>query len=281
METVVESQPQQTQPETPQAPAAPVAQSEEPSAQPEKEAGIEGAGKEAEAEESPQRRESRRQRQLNRLRERAIAAETELKLLREERAKVQQQPQEAPGGDEPKREKYGSYEEFIEARATWRAEQAAEAKARKILEDSRKSSEDERAKQSHDKALREWNSRIETARDEIEDFDEVTSSSESVLTRAMSDAIVESPQGARIAYYLAKNPAEAERISKLSGSRQAAEIVRLEEKVSQPAKQPSKAPSPINPVGTKGAEVTKDPSSMSDAEYDAWRKKRRAAKGLT
>jgi hypothetical protein len=266
LEAVVEQQ--QTQAETADT-AAPVVQSEETSAQPEQQAGTEGTEKKVETEETPQRRESRRQRQLNRERERRIAAETELRLLREARQE-RQQPQQ-PVDDAPKREQFDTYEEYLRADARYIAAKEAKETARKEAENLRRERESERSKETQSKQLQEWNAKIEKARDAVEDFDEVCAESDAVITPPMASAIQESDQGALIAYYLAKNPDEAERISKLSPSRQAAAIVTLEDKVAKPAKKPSKAPAPINPVGTK-VEVGKDPAKMSQAEYNEWRR---------
>ena len=275
MEQVVQETQQAEQPSQ-VATEAPASPSVETSAKPEEQVGQEGTETKVEAEETPQKRESRRQRQLNRERERRIQAETELRLLREQYQARQPKAEEA--SDEPQREKFNSYEEYIEARATWRAEKAAEERARKILEESRKEETESRDKQSQEAKVREWNAKLDKARDEIEDFEEVCADSEAPVTKPMSDAILESDKGPLIAYYLAKNPEEAERISKLSPSKQAAAIVNLEDKVSRPVKQPSKAPDPIRPVGQK-AEVGKDPTRMTDEEYSAWRRERKE-KGL-
>lgn len=256
------------QPETPAVP--PASPSDETSAKPEQETGPKGTGSDAENDETPQRRESRRQRQLNRLRERAAAAEAELRILREQQGR-QQQPKDSPASDEPQREQFGSYEEFIEARASWRAEKVAEEKTRKIIEESRTKDERERVSAEREEVTKTWNTQVEKARDEIEDFDEVCAESESIVTAHMSQAILESEQGALIAYHLAKNPAEAERISKLSPSKQAAAIVTLEEKVAKVAKKSSNAPNPITPVGTR-ANAIKDPSRLSDSEWYYQRK---------
>lgn len=263
---------QQTQPPVPVAPPAPASPSEETSAKPENKA-AEGTAKEAETEETPQKRESRRQRQLNRERERRIAAETELRLYREQQ-QGRQQPQKEAADDAPRREQFESYEEFIRADARYHAEKAAEERARKVLEESKKKDSEVSQRETQEKAAKEWNARLEKARDAVEDFDEVCSESEAVVTQPMAAAIQESDQGALIAYYLAKNPAEAERISKLSPSKQAAAIVGLEEKVAKPAKKPSNAPEPIAPVGRAGAAVDSGPSDKDDV--DTWLKKREA-----
>lgn len=228
--------------------------------------------------ESEEKHRSRAYRRLDRWRQRAIEAEARLKAFQEVRGDAApSKPAQEQASDEPKRDQFGSYEEFIEARATWRAEKAAEAKAQKVLDENRRNDEQARTKGEHEKLTRAWNTQLEKARDELEDFDEVCAESEAVVTPKMSEAILESDKGALIAYYLAKNPGEAERISKLAPSKQVAAIVALEDKVAKPAKQPSKAPEPIKPVGQK-AEVEKDPSKMTDAEFAAWRRRQIAAR---
>lgn len=223
---------------------------------------------------------SRAYRRLDRWRTRAIEAETQLKVLRETQGKPaeRQQPPES-GSDAPKREQFETYEEFIRAEARHYAKIEAREEAKREREESRKSDEQTRAKSEQDRVQRDWNAKCDKARDAVEDFDEVCAESEAVVTQAMSSAILESDHGALIAYHLAKNPAEAERISKLPPSKQAAAIVALEEKVTKPAKRPSSAPEPINPVGQKGKEVEKDPSQMTDKEFADWRKRQIAQRG--
>lgn len=249
-------------------PAAPAEEQQAPAAKAEVEA---PAQQKVEGEEQHR---SRAYRRLDRWRTRAIEAETRYRLLQEQQTQgksVDRQQPVVDGSDEPKREQYPdlSYEQFVEKRAEWRADKTA----RKVLEEDRKKTDSARTQGENERISREWNARVEKARDLYEDFDEVCAESEAVVTPSMSAAILESEEGALIARHLAKNPAEAERISKLSPSKQAAAIVALEEKVKVPVKQPSNAPAPINPVGQKGAEVEKDPTKMSQAEYNAWRRK--------
>lgn len=254
-------------------PAAPAEEQQAPAASPETEA----PEKKTEGEEQHR---SRAYRRLDRWRQRAIEAETRYKLLLEQQGQAKQAERQQPeqGSDEPKREQFDTYEEFIRADAKYHAEKAADVRARKVLDDSKKRDEQQRTQGEHERVTREWNAKVEKARDALDDFDEVCAESESPVTQAMSAAILESEHGALIAYHLAKNPAEAERISKLSPSKQAAAIVALEDKVKAPAKQPSSAPEPIKPVGQKGAEVQKDPSQMTDAEFAAMRRKQIAAR---
>jgi hypothetical protein len=74
--------------------------------------------------------------------------------------------------------------------------------------------------------------------------------------------------------HFVSNPEEVTRISNLSPVRQIAEIGKLEAKVSDVVVKPvtvSKAPAPIEPIGTRGSS-SKDPSEMTDNEFAKWRK---------
>lgn len=186
----------------------------------------------------------------------------------------QPQRQEPPADDAPRREQYETYEEFIEAKARHTARKEAAEATRKTLEESRKADHENRVRASQEKESKVWNEQVDKARGEIEDFDEVCERSEAPVTDAMASAIRESDKGALIAYHLAKNPEEAERISKLTPARQAAAIVALEEKVAKPTKAPSKAPAPISPVGKTSDTAepidTRDPRAAEKLSTSEW-----------
>lgn len=100
-------------------------------------------------------------------------------------------------------------------------------------------------------------------------FGERLESSGLLVPIAAAAAITESPVGAYIADYLIKNPAEAERLIPMSPARAAAEIGKLEERLSKPAEKPaapppvkSRAPTPIEPITAPSTSVTADPSKM-------------------
>lgn len=108
------------------------------------------------------------------------------------------------------------------------------------------------------------------------DFEQVINSP--VFTPEMRDAIFDSEQGPEVAYFLGKNPAEANRIAGMQPAQMLREIGRLEARFSAPNQRAiSSAPSPITPVtGTAGA--PKDPEKMSTAEFMAWEKQQRLEK---
>ena len=122
-------------------------------------------------------------------------------------------------------------------------------------------------------AIEAYRERVAEYSQEVPDwFDKV---SKLVTSPAMEAAIVDSPKGAEISYYLALHPGEAARIARLSPQAQDREIVRLESRDlfgSPEAKtQKSSAPAPIKPIPAQ----SKAPLSAED-EYQAWAAKRNA-----
>ena len=87
-----------------------------------------------------------------------------------------------------------------------------------------------------------------------------------------------SEYGPEIAYYLAKNPAEIDRIAYLNPQQIAKEIGKLEYKFSEAfKKKTSEAPPPLNPI--KGDDtVKKKPSDMTDSEWYEHEKQERLRK---
>lgn len=120
--------------------------------------------------------------------------------------------------------------------------------------------------------IAKFNENAVKMRDKYPDFDKVIS--EPLFTPDMSSEIMGSDYGAEIGYFLAKNPAEALRLSKLSLRGIAKEIGKLEYKFTQAmSKLTTSAPETLTPV--RGDDVlTKDPSKMSINEWMAWDKKR-------
>lgn len=166
---------------------------------------------------------------------------------------------------EPKRRDGESYEDFLERRTDWKAER----KATEII--NRK--EAERAQEAKAKT---WNQRVREAAKDDPELEEILETSDVPLSRAAQEAVMESDIGPKIVAYLHRNPDEADRIFELSPTSQARELGKLEAKLLAPAeKKPSAAPPPITPItGKAGAE--KDPSQMSDKEYEKYRRDRLA-----
>jgi hypothetical protein len=119
-----------------------------------------------------------------------------------------------------------------------------------------------------------WKKQIDLGEDKYDDFKEVITNPKLNISDPMALTIAESDNGAEIAYFLGKNPKEADRIASLSFAAQVKEIMKLEQKFQ---KQTTSAPEPITPI--KGAERgIKDVSKMTPDEYREFRLKQMAAK---
>jgi hypothetical protein len=140
-------------------------------------------------------------------------------------------------------------------------------------------------KSTEAKQLDEYSKKANAFREKTPDFVEVLEAADDVpMSFTVRQAILKT--GPELAYLLAKNPEELERISKLHPIDAAEAIgefkaihLKAEKKESKEIKT-TKAPAPITPVGSKGSGAAKsigDPN-LSQAEYEALRMKQIAAK---
>ena len=198
--------------------------------------------------------------------------ETRLKALESQAApKVEQS-----SNDKPRPDQFVDAFEYAEALADWSAENAV-MKARQ--EDIERKKQEERAK-----VIDTWNTRLESTKSDLPDFDDMVASSDVVVSDQVRDAILESEVGPRILYHLAENPEVAEKISKSSLITALREIGKLEAKFEKndakevkPVAVKSKAPAPISPIkGTSSEQaVVTDTDKMTYAQYKAMRQAKR------
>jgi hypothetical protein len=184
----------------------------------------------------------------------------------------QVQSRQSAQEDEPPRiEKFSTIDEYVDAKLEYREKQK-QAKA------------PEPARQDHSQAVNAAAQElVMSGSDKYEDFEEVVFAPNVQITPYMADAILnldEPDMKAEVAYYLAKNQKEALQISRLAPSRQAAEIGKLEMKLSskpEPQKKPSSAPEPIAPVNA-GRNVNDTTLKDSD-DIKTWLKNRNKLMG--
>ena len=103
-----------------------------------------------------------------------------------------------------------------------------------------------------------FDAKLDAARERIPDLDtaitEFLKLPGEVIDDVAADIITESDKAAEIAWYLGKNPDEARKLANLPPHRKAAEIVRIESKVSQAqARRTSSAPPPVPMVTASSA----------------------------
>lgn len=113
--------------------------------------------------------------------------------------------------------------------------------------------------------------RQDEARERFPDYDAVALNPKVRITPGMAQVIQDSELGPDIAYQLGKNPAEAVRIAALPAHRQAAELGKLEARISAPKRLAKQPPDPVQPVNGIKAGGAKTPEEMSFTEYRAWR----------
>jgi hypothetical protein len=148
---------------------------------------------------------------------------------------TRQAEQQVAAKAEPVRGNYASHEEYLEARADYRAAQTVET----ILAKREATERASKAQREADQQQSTWKESVDKAKAKYDDFDEVALADPKdggpAITEQMADAIRTSDIGPDIAYYLGKNRAESLRIAALSPAAQAREIGRIEVKVAGPA----------------------------------------------
>lgn len=110
------------------------------------------------------------------------------------------------------------------------------------------------------------------ARDKYPDYDAFARAPTTAITADMAEVIQNSELGPEIAYHLGKNPTDARRIASLPARLQAAEIGKLEVKLSAPVATRKPPPPPIETVSAIASGGSRDPNKMTMAEYVEARK---------
>ena len=230
---------------------------------------------EDEEEETPQvqARNRRLENRFKRLTDRLRAKDRELAELRGELTAVMhivKPPITAPptGPQRPTRETYPDDDAYFEAVADWKAEekvQAALAKERATMAATH-------ATQTH--VAESFQARLDAAKQQYTDYDEVVGESDVVVSTPVADAIQESEQGAALIYYLAQHPDEAAALNQLGPVALGRRLATLEASLppapsSQRSQTPPVTPPPITPVPTGTPPATT--SVVEGMSYRDWR----------
>lgn len=146
---------------------------------------------------------------------------------------------------------------------------------RKIIREENSLAERRRQSAEQNDAWREarvaHDERVEEAREEIPDYDQVVTAAKVPVSPDVSREILASDKSALLSYHLAKNPEKLQALNGMTGSELAREIGRLEGSVRMPASnRKTNAPSPIQPL-KGGAAPAFDPSKSSMEDYIAKR----------
>lgn len=176
-------------------------------------------------------------------------------------ASGRQQPPQAPPEGPPREDQFETWDEYDQARIEYAVEQKLRAR-------------DEQTQRTT--VLRTYEERAAKARESKPDYESVVNNPSLSITPIMAEVIRVSEAGPEVAYHLGTNPGEAARIAALPDYLQAAELGRLEARltpmVQQPAQQRAAPPPPPKTLSGVSAGINKSPSDMSMAEYVAARK---------
>ena len=173
----------------------------------------------------------------------------------------------------PSENDYQTHTDFVEALADWKYDQ----RRKSDLAAERAAS----FKTESDKALQDFASKEREFRSKTSDYDEVMEDAMSIsATDAVIAEVVQS--GPELKYYLAKNPAEVERLNKLGPIALAREVGKIEARFttspSEKTATVTKAPAPITPVGRASSTSRSSADATSYADFEARRNAEIAAR---
>lgn len=168
---------------------------------------------------------------------------------------------------------YSDYEAYVEALTDWKTSQ----KIAEVVHHQRAVTAQERQQAEAMELARGWVGKQEAVRREIPDYDEVMGGADTVVAPHVTDAILTSDRGPEVAYHLAKNPALAEKLNRLSPLAAAREIGRIEAALekSSPGTTRTAPPAPAK-TSRSSATIPGDPTKMSHDQYRAMRAKQGA-----
>jgi hypothetical protein len=215
-----------------------------------------------------QREEARQEAQKER--EARMALEQRLSALEQKPEKVDQEPQPS---------QFSDAFEYAKALAEYSTEKALAERDRQVAQ--------AKEQEAQHKIIESWAQKVQEAKAELPDFDDMVASSDVVVNNDVRDAILESDVGPKILYHLAENSDLAKRISGLSTNAALREIGKLEARfeakpeIKQTAPVvKSKAPTPIQPIrgGQGQADIPISANGEFHGSYQAWKAARKAGK---
>ena len=264
--------------------AAPV--EETPDTEPAVEAQAESepeAEEEAEVTDKP-KQNPKLEKRFSELTKRAKQAEAEKQALearlQELESKVAPQPIQEPDilGEKPQASQFQDAFEYAEALAEWSAEKA--------LVERDKQEQQRQIEAQRNEVIKSWSQKLEKAKVELPDFDDMVASSQVQVRDEVRDAILESDVGPQILYHLASDDDLAQRISTMPVNKALKELGKLEvqfERKEAPAEKSepvarSKAPAPIKPLtaGKGTSDVLIDGNGAFHGTYAQWKAARQA-----
>jgi hypothetical protein len=181
---------------------------------------------------------------------------------------------------EPKPEQFTDMYEYQQALIDFKVDQ-------RLGEEKQKEAK-ARAEAERQKVINTWAKRVEAAKSEIPDFEDMVGSADVAVSNEVRDAIFESEVGPRVLYHLAENPELAEKLNGMTMTAALRMIGKLESQFEKKPEEPlqktavnkSKAPAPINPIrsAANGRDVNLTSDGQFHGSYQAWKAARLAGR---
>jgi len=253
--------------------------------------GQDGEGKDATATDEQKKPNPKLERRFSEITKQREAAREEARREREQRESLEARLKELESrvnppaqaeadelGQEPKPEQFSDMYEYAKALAEYTADK--KLMERDNQEKARKAAAEQEAR------FKTWADRVNAAKTNLPDFDDMVQSSDVRVSDPVRDAIIESENGPQILYYLAENSEFAKKLADMSVVSAVREIGKIEARFIREAPEvkpvavKSKAPAPINPL--RGALNTVDANVDADGNFHGsfqqWKAARQARK---
>ncbi|RMF00502.1 MAG: hypothetical protein D6773_11360 [Alphaproteobacteria bacterium] len=221
------------------------------------------------------RKRSRYQERINELTGRMRAAEREAAEAKK-RAERLEQRLKAQSVEQPKEADFDSLDEYQAALAAYHVQRATLKEREGDVEDARTAAQ-EAEQQALALARTAFNERAAAFAETVPDFQQAINDPTLTISEEVARQLLHAERGPEVAYYLAKNRAEAARLADMSNPLDVArEIGRLEGRLSAPPpKRTTQAPPPVKTVAKgSGSQSDFDPEKASVEEMEAWLRKR-------
>lgn len=215
---------------------------------------------------------------INKLVGQRLAAERRAADLQRELEAVRASRQESTGNapqatsGEPKEADFTDYTAYLEARATWKAEKAFEARFQKQREADAAAARESAQQRSQQDQISGFLTQVESHSDAVPDFQQVIRDGMSAINvnSPLAQALLSSDKGAVLTYFLAANPLEMAKVDGIGDPiRTAIAIARLESRAdaylqSRTRSQAPRQAGPLTGGGSARSEAITGNESMED-----------------
>jgi hypothetical protein len=188
------------------------------------------------------------------------------------------QPQKAQSSEEPRPEQFTDMYEYAKALTDYKVDQRLGEEKQKV--------EQAKIEAQRQEVINTWTKRVQSAKSEIPDFEEMVGSADVTVSNEIRDAIFESDVGPQLLYHLAEHPEIAEKLQGMTLTTALRTIGKLEAQFEKTEPQTktvvgrSKAPAPINPIrsAANGRDVPLTSDGKFEGSYQAYKAARMAGR---